>query len=724
MDTLTLLLLLLLICYRVLAVKKYNFLWFVAFLCESWFTFLWVLVISSKWSPAVITTYPYRLLHWASEFELPPVDLFVTTADPVLEPPIIKVNTVLSLLAIDYPAHKLACYVSDDGCSPITFYALVEASKFAKIWVPFCKKYNVQTRAPIRYFSKETIADSEDLPEFRKEWLKLNNEYEHLSRRIEDEDQNSIPCQLDGEFSVFLNTDRRNHSTIIKAIWENKKGLSDDLPHLIYISREKLPGHPHYHKAGAMNVLTRVSGLMTNAPFMLNVDCDMLVNNPKIVLHALCILLDFMGEKEIAFVQCFQEFYDGLKDDPFANQNVVAYKYMVLGISGLQGPFYMGTNCMHRRRVIYGLSPDDIEKGIKGKSLDHELFQKFGNSKGLVKSVAHAFEGKKHNHNDIYPTDSLEAAREVADCEYECGTGWGKQVGWLYGSTTEDLLTGLNIHARGWRSETCRPDPIAFTGCTPPDFPATLTQRKRWGSGLLEIFLSKHSPILCTLSGKLHIRQRLIYIWVTTLSLRSVPEICYAALPTYCIINNSTIFPKDLGLWIPVGLFVTYNILTLSAYLATGLSIREWWNNERMSRFMSMNAYFMSCLSVMFKFLRISEAVFEITQKEHTSSGDEDGGRFTFNKSPMFIPGTTILMVQLTALVIFLLGLQPAAKKGNGSGLGVGEVLCSIYLVVCHWPFLKGLFAKGKYGIPITTICKSAALALSFVHLCRARATI
>lgn len=36
------------------------------------------------------------------------------TADPVREPPIIVVNTVLSLLAVNYPANKLACYVSDD----------------------------------------------------------------------------------------------------------------------------------------------------------------------------------------------------------------------------------------------------------------------------------------------------------------------------------------------------------------------------------------------------------------------------------------------------------------------------------------------------------------------------------------------------------------------------------------------------------------------------------
>jgi cellulose synthase/poly-beta-1,6-N-acetylglucosamine synthase-like glycosyltransferase len=98
----------------------------------------------------------------------------VTTADHVLEPPIITVNTVLSLLALDYPANKLAFYVSDDGCSPLTFYAIVEASKFAKLWVPFCKKYNVQIRAPFRYFSDENIvSNKEKSPEFYQDWLRM-----------------------------------------------------------------------------------------------------------------------------------------------------------------------------------------------------------------------------------------------------------------------------------------------------------------------------------------------------------------------------------------------------------------------------------------------------------------------------------------------------------------------------------------------------------------------
>jgi hypothetical protein len=113
------------------------------------------------------------LLFFDRVTELPSVDMFVTTADPVLEPPIITINTVLSLLAVDYPAHKLACYVSDDGCSPLTFYSLVEASKFAKLWVPFCKRYNIQVRAPFKYFSNDSQSFSDNSWEFQQGWKRM-----------------------------------------------------------------------------------------------------------------------------------------------------------------------------------------------------------------------------------------------------------------------------------------------------------------------------------------------------------------------------------------------------------------------------------------------------------------------------------------------------------------------------------------------------------------------
>ncbi|RVX12440.1 putative cellulose synthase A catalytic subunit 3 [Vitis vinifera] len=64
-----------------------------------------------------------------------------STVDPLKELPFVIANTVLSILAVDYPVDKASCYVLDDGSSMLTFEALSETSEFARKWVIFCKKY-------------------------------------------------------------------------------------------------------------------------------------------------------------------------------------------------------------------------------------------------------------------------------------------------------------------------------------------------------------------------------------------------------------------------------------------------------------------------------------------------------------------------------------------------------------------------------------------------------
>ena len=87
--------------------------------------------------------------------ELADIDVFVSTVDPLKEPPLITANTVLSILAVDYPVEKIACYVSDDGAAMLTFEALSETSEFARKWVPFCKRFNIEPRAPESYFAQK-----------------------------------------------------------------------------------------------------------------------------------------------------------------------------------------------------------------------------------------------------------------------------------------------------------------------------------------------------------------------------------------------------------------------------------------------------------------------------------------------------------------------------------------------------------------------------------------
>ncbi|KAL6010692.1 hypothetical protein ACLOJK_001130 [Asimina triloba] len=646
-DLIVLLLLVLFLLYRLLHFSDRGLVWRLALLCELWFTFMLK--------------------------ELPAVDMFVTTTDCTLEPPIITVNTVLSLLAVDYPANKVSCYVSDDGCSPITYYSLKVACGFAKMWVPFCKKYRIQARAPADYFS--TVLPPENIPDyldpsssssshFSDEWHQMKEEYEELGRKIQVAvQQDSVPCHADVEFVEFQNIERSNHPSIVKVIWENMGDGEDGVPHLVYVSREKRPKMAHNFKAGAMNALLRVSGVMTNAPFTLNVDCDMFANNPEIVVHAMCFHLGVeWGQKEFAFMQFPQRFHSRFQDDPFGNEFLtVLQQIMGHGFATIQGPNYEGTGCFHRRKVMYGSRPED--EGIDVSKLD-----------------------------------------------------------WM---NAEDIVTGIKIHSMGWSSSYCTPHPPGFLGSAPSTSIDHLIQQKRWAIGLMEIVIGKHSPVVGTLQKRLRFRQCLMYMYMCTWPLRSLPELCYSMLPAFAILTRTSFLPKvsDPGMWVFVALFIYYNLYSLVEYRNCGFSVRAWWNNQRMRRITSASSWLFAVLTVFLKLLGWSEMVFEVTRKEQSpaaanGSGNEDpdAGRFTFNSSPLFLPGTTIVVVHIAALMVAVLRVASAEEDVEASGLG--EMACSMFVLLNFLPIVKGLFGKGRYGIPWPTLCKATALGCIIIHWC------
>ncbi|KAL5165251.1 Cellulose synthase A catalytic subunit 7 [UDP-forming] [Glycine soja] len=96
-------------------------LWLTSIICEIWFSFSWILDQFPKWYPIDRETYLDRLsIRYEREGEpnmLAPVDVFVSTVDPMKEPPLVTANIVLSILAMDYPIGKILCYISDDGAS-------------------------------------------------------------------------------------------------------------------------------------------------------------------------------------------------------------------------------------------------------------------------------------------------------------------------------------------------------------------------------------------------------------------------------------------------------------------------------------------------------------------------------------------------------------------------------------------------------------------------------
>jgi cellulose synthase/poly-beta-1,6-N-acetylglucosamine synthase-like glycosyltransferase len=121
----------------------------------------------------------------------------------------------------------------------------------------------------------------------------------------------------------------------------------------------------------------------------------------------------------------------------------------------------------------------------------------------------------------------------------------------IYGSTTEDVLTGMKIHGRGWRSVQYSPrERPAFLGSFPTAIEDILKMRRRWSTGFLEILLGADSPLTAfwASSAKLSLMQRLLYIYaVTSMSaVIAIPMTVYALLPAASLLLARPLYPTTL----------------------------------------------------------------------------------------------------------------------------------------------------------------------------------
>jgi len=72
-------------------------------------------------------------------------------------------------------------------------------------------------------------------------------------------------------------------------------------------------------------VKVRVSAIITNAPYLLNVECDHYINNSKALREAMCFMMDPTSGKKICYVQ-FPQRFDGIdRNDRYSNRNVVFF---------------------------------------------------------------------------------------------------------------------------------------------------------------------------------------------------------------------------------------------------------------------------------------------------------------------------------------------------------------------------------------------------------------
>ncbi|KAH8935369.1 hypothetical protein BDL97_17G024100 [Sphagnum fallax] len=759
-------------------------LWLTSVICEIWFAISWILDQFPKWLPINRETYLERLsLRYEKEGEvsqLASIDVYVSTVDPAKEPPIVTANTILSILSVDYPVDKVSCYLSDDGAAMLTFECLSETSEFARKWVPFCKKFSIEPRAPEMYFAlKIDYLKDKVQPTFVKERRAMKREYEEFKVRINALVAKAQKVPEDGwtmqDGTPWPGNSTRDHPGMIQVFLGHSGGHDTDgneLPRLVYVSREKRPGFNHHKKAGAMNALVRVSAVLTNAPYFLNLDCDHYINNSKAMREAMCFMMDPQLGKRVCYVQ-FPQRFDGIdRNDRYANHNTVFFDINLKGLDGIQGPMYVGTGCVFRRQALYGyeapykggkppqsscgglcpswlfaspkssknsksstkkgavrtdstipiFSLEDIEEGVEGiedeKSslMSVKSFEKrFGQSPVFIASTLLENGGVPHSAS---PGALLKEAIHVISCGYEDKTEWGKEIGWIYGSVTEDILTGFKMHCRGWRSIYCMPHRPAFKGSAPINLSDRLNQVLRWALGSVEISLSRHCPLWYGYSGRLKFLERVAYVNTTIYPLTSLPLVAYCTLPAVCLLTGKFIIPtitNFASLWF-ISLFVSIFATGILEMRWSGVGIDEWWRNEQFWVIGGVSAHLFALFQGILKVCAGIDTNFTVTSK---SSEDEDFGElYTFKWTSLLIPPTTLIVINLVGVVA---GISDAINSGYQSwGPLFGKLFFAFWVIVHLYPFLKGLMGRQNRTptiVIVWSILLASIFSLLWVHI-------
>ncbi|TKY72666.1 Cellulose synthase A catalytic subunit 4 of UDP-forming [Spatholobus suberectus] len=673
-------------------------LWLISVICEIWFALSWILDQFPKWFPITRETYLDRLaLRFDREGEpnqLAPVDVFVSTVDPLKEPPIITANTVLSILSVDYPVDKVSCYVSDDGASMLLFDSLAETAEFARRWVPFCKKYNIEPRAPEFYFSQKIDYLKDKVqPTFVKERRAMKREYEEFKVKINSLVAKAQKKPEEGwvmqDGTPWPGNNTRDHPGMIQ-VYLGSAGALDvegkELPRLVYISREKRPGYPHHKKAGAMNALINMKGL-----------------------------------------------------------------------DGIQGPVYVGTGTVFNRQALYGYDPPEVQvkkksgKGLfsvfsknkKKKMMGKDYVRKGSGSMFDLEEIEEGLEGyeeleksslmsqksfeKRFGQSPVFIASTLmengglpestnsqslvKEAIHVISCGYEEKTEWGKEIGWIYGSVTEDILTGFKMHCRGWKSVYCMPKRAAFKGSAPINLSDRLHQVLRWALGSVEIFLSRHCPLWYGYGGKLKYLERLAYTNTIVYPFTSIPLLAYCTIPAVCLLTGKFIIPTLTNLasvWF-MALFISIILTGVLELRWSGVTIEDWWRNEQFWVIGGVSAHLFAVFQGLLKVLAGVDTNFTVTAK--AADDAEFGELYLFKWTTLLIPPTTLIILNIVGVVA---GVSDAINNGYGSwGPLFGKLFFAFWVIVHLYPFLKGLMGK-QNRTPTIVVLWSILLASIF----------
>ncbi|KAG6759261.1 hypothetical protein POTOM_035733 [Populus tomentosa] len=688
-------------------------LWLLVFVAELLLSFIWLIGQAYGWHPVSRTVFPERL---PEDDKLPAIDVFICTVDPDKEPTLEVMNTVLSAMVLDYPAEKLNLYLSDDGGAAVTLHGMKEAWRFAKSWLPFCKKYGIKTRCPKAYFSATSKDDDSfgSSNEFMADRQIIQEKYEDFKERVMRFREDFVLEETKSDITG------RDHPALVEVIQDNSneeapKDEANKMPLLVYVSREKRPSHPHHFKAGALNVLLRVSGVISNSPHILVLDCDMYCNDPTSARQAMCFFFDPNISSSLAFVQFPQRFHNISKHDIYDSQLRSTFGILWQGLDGLKGPVLSGTGFYIKRNSLYGDSMlkgwgvgiaalGDSEQsrrrlifsvGLVLSNPNHaassqhvlgcnlpELRDTFGLSNEFVNSIRQNYKAKPMSYGSV-SSMLLHETRILASCDYPRHTKWGEEACRFF----VPFSRGRFLH--------------------------------RWSSGVVEVGLSKFCPLVYG-TLRMSFLESLCYAEISLFPLfYCLPLWCFATIPQLCLLNGIPLYPK-----VSSSFFIVFSFIFLSAVskhlyevLKSGGSINTLVYEQRLWMMKSVSTHTYGSLDAVMKRIGVKEASFLPTNK----AADEEKfklyqmGKFDFKTSSMLlVPMVTVIILNMAS---FVLGVIRIIIAGNWDSMVV-QVFLSSYILVMNSAIIEGMtIRKDKGCIPLSVTVLSTVFSIIFLCL-------
>ncbi|KAM1067039.1 hypothetical protein ACFX19_022632 [Malus domestica] len=536
--------------------------------------------------------------------------MFICTADPEKKPTVGVMNMVLSAMAMDYPPEKLHVYLSDDAGAGVILNGMREAGRFAKWWLPFCKRCGIECTASEAYFSAAEDDGDEDGGFGGNEFVQ---EKEHMKKR---------PVMMRMQLKQMK---RKN------------------VPLLIYVSCEKRPSQPHHFKVGVLNVLLRVSGVVSNSPYILGLDCDMHCHDANSARQTLCFHLDPKISPSLAFIKFPQNFHNiSNNNDIYDSQLRSALKVLWKGYDGLGGPCVSGTGYYIKRVSLCESSISEAGDAMK-------LRQCYGPSNEFIKSLRQ-INKPDHILDFIYIAKVgfqyiviQKGHNSWAVAPPIWMSFWSKRqdgpLAWLMLLSPSLVLLYMALSKR----------PLFFTACVMQNLPFSQFSIS-CRSGALLPFLNSAYP-----QGNVH----LLYV----LKIETEP---------FTMVDHEHMCGKKFKLTVSNTYFIVFSFIFLSSHskhlyevLATGSTFRHWVNEQRIWMMKLVTSHLYGSVDAFMKKLGMRAAGFfptnkvdDVEQLKHYNMGV-----FDFQTSLLFLaPMVALVILNMASFAV-----------GIARGIFVGE---------------------------------------------------